>query len=46
MWRWQPMASMETIAPLDHQHAEERRNSDDLVGFFRHFDLPEHSRSC
>ena len=28
--------------PLDHQHAEERRNSDDLVGFFRHFDLPEH----
>lgn len=28
--------------PLDHQHVEERRNSDDLVGFFRHFDLPEH----
>jgi hypothetical protein len=33
---------MVTMAPFDRHHRKERRDGDDFVRLFRHFDLPEH----
>src|SRR3954453_109404 len=41
MSRWQPIASMVTTAPSMAIRSR-LRNGDDLVGFLRHLDLPEH----